>query len=110
MNLDYIAEHYNVPAKLGQRIRYTGDSRGPKDGTIKGARNAHLIVRFDHAPKDSILHPTWEVEYLPEEPASSSPLRLLELRVDPAANPSSIVFEQDGKVVGKIIDVKPEAP
>lgn len=67
MSLEYIRTAYNVPAKRGQRVRYTGD-KGPKvgarDGTITGAHGAHLRIRMDGDSFSNIYHPTWELEYL----------------------------------------------
>lgn len=62
MSLDYIRDHYAVPAKRGGRIRFTGSSPA-QDGRILGAKGQYLSVRFDDGSK-GILHPTWEVEYL----------------------------------------------
>jgi len=59
--LAYVREHYRVPARRGQRVLV----RDFGTGTITGGSGAHLIVRFDSAPKRKvILHPTWRVEYL----------------------------------------------
>lgn len=63
--LRYIRSTYNVPAKIGRKIRYHGDPEGPKDGTIVGASSARLIVDF-WDEKECVLHPTLNVDYLPE--------------------------------------------
>jgi hypothetical protein len=67
MSLDYIRTAYAVPAKKGQRVRYTGD-KGPKssarEGVITGAEGAHLRIRLDGDSFSNIYHPTWELEYL----------------------------------------------
>lgn len=55
---------YEVPAKRGGRIAYTGDGVR-KLGTIKGARNFRLIVLLDGMKNTVSLHPTWKIEYLP---------------------------------------------
>ena len=65
MSLDYIRKTYGVPAKKGGRIRCTGLAV-PMEGTIRGAENGRLLVRFDWCPTGRLatLHPTWEVTYL----------------------------------------------
>ena len=67
MSLDYIRTTYGVPARKGQRVRYTGD-KGPKnparEGVIIGASGAHLRIRMDGDSFSNIYHPTWELEYL----------------------------------------------
>jgi hypothetical protein len=67
MSLSYIRTTYRVPAKRGQRVRYTGD-RGPKakprEGVIVGAEGAHLRIRMDGDSFSNIYHPTWELEYI----------------------------------------------
>lgn len=69
MSLDYIRTTYGVPARKGQRVRYTGD-KGPKnparEGVITGASGAHLRIRMDGDSFSNIYHPTWEIEYLQE--------------------------------------------
>ena len=60
--LEYIRNAYKVPANVGQRITFHG-----KPGTIVGGRGAHLLVHLDGESVNSILHPTWEVEYLDQE-------------------------------------------
>ncbi|MBM4469875.1 hypothetical protein GS502_11175 [Rhodococcus hoagii] len=68
MSLVYIRTAYQVPAKRGRRIRYTGDT-APRTGTIVAAAGQYLRVRFDDEPKRiHSLHPTWKVEYLEETP------------------------------------------
>lgn len=70
MSLSYIAKMYRVPAKRGQRVRYTGD-KGPKGvaryGTITSASGAHLNIRMDGDSFSQPYHPTWELEYLKDE-------------------------------------------
>lgn len=61
MSLKYIRAQYGVPAIRGARVRFIYENRV---GTIVGSDNAHLRVRFDGDKKPSILHPTWELEYL----------------------------------------------
>lgn len=64
MSLDYIRGHYGVPARRHGRIRFNWD--GQRDATILGAKGQYLSVRFDDGTT-GILHPTWNVEYLPAE-------------------------------------------
>lgn len=66
MSMEYIRHNYGVPAKRGGRIEFT-DSGGVKwRGIIRAARGAYLSVSLDgFVNKVSILHPTWNVEYLP---------------------------------------------
>lgn len=64
----YIAYYYGVPAKVGGRIRYTGNQAGdPMDGTITGTEQARLMVRLDGHATSVPMHPTWKLEYLQEE-------------------------------------------
>lgn len=65
MSLDYIRDHYGVPAKRGRQIRYTGGGY-PAVGDIVGARGQYLRVRFVGDDGIHTLHPTWKVEYLAE--------------------------------------------
>jgi hypothetical protein len=69
MSLEYIRNYYGVPAKRGARIRYT-DGRGvARTGRITAARSARILVLLDEPgpdyPARVVLHPTWQVEYLP---------------------------------------------
>lgn len=61
-SLAYIREHYNVPAHLNGRVRYTW--RGERLGTIVGTSGARLLIRLDGDQGWSPYHPTWEIEYL----------------------------------------------
>jgi hypothetical protein len=64
MSLDYIRDHYRVPAQLEGRIRFTWLGwMGDPVGTIVGAAGPHLRVLFDSGELGT-LHPTWEIEYL----------------------------------------------
>lgn len=63
MSMDYIRQHYKVPAKRGGRVRYTGGPT-PKEGVITSAKGAHLIIRMDGEASVGKYHPTWEIEYL----------------------------------------------
>lgn len=69
MSLGFIRAYYNVPARRGQRVRYTGEkgpSAKPREGAITAAHGAHLRIRMDGEGFSNIYHPTWELEYLPE--------------------------------------------
>lgn len=56
--LDCIRSHYDVPARVGVRIRFQG-----KPGTIEGAQNSYLRIRLDGERHTVLCHPTWEMEY-----------------------------------------------
>lgn len=63
MSIEYIRNHYGVPAKIGARVKYT--YKGEKMGTITSAQGSHLMIRFDGDKKPTgPFHPTWEIEYL----------------------------------------------
>lgn len=66
MSIEYIRETYKVPAKIGGRVRYTGSACAML-GTITGTRSAHIIVKLDEKEDARPFHPTWEMEYLPNE-------------------------------------------
>lgn len=65
MSFDYIRRAYNVPAKRGARVRYTGCGQNV-EGTIKSAKNGHLMIILDGTKHTRPFHPTWEIEYLKE--------------------------------------------
>lgn len=69
MSLDYIRRTYNVTAKRGMRVRYTDESGGIWNGRITSAPGAHLRIlvddRVDGYRRRLILHPTYNVEYMP---------------------------------------------
>lgn len=61
MSMEYIREHWQVPAKRGMRIKFRG-----RPATITGSRDALLLVRFDDDDKwlgPMRVHPTWEIEW-----------------------------------------------
>lgn len=66
MSIEYIVEAYKVPAKVCGRVRYTGYGV-PQCGVITGTRNAHILVLMDGSTEDRPYHPTWQMEYLPED-------------------------------------------
>lgn len=63
--MEYVRGYYGVPARRGGRIRF----QGRETGTIRSADGAYLRVQFDARKRVALLHPTWEVEYLPTDPA-----------------------------------------
>jgi hypothetical protein len=76
VSLEYIRQTYKVPAMRGQRIRYT-DGRGAVwNGRITSAKGAQLRVLVDDRIEGYrgrlVLHPTWNVEYLPSAPTEAS--------------------------------------
>lgn len=69
MSMQYIRDTYHVPARRGGRVRFDGHI-----WRIASATSAHLRVwRFEMLSIgeanyfEAIIHPTWRVEYLPEE-------------------------------------------
>ena len=67
MSMKYIRDYYGVPARRGTRVRFTGSDRGPIVGTIASSQGSALQVMFDGDKRTSLVHPTWELEYLPTE-------------------------------------------
>ncbi|MGN6539097.1 MAG: hypothetical protein ACTHKQ_25650 [Mesorhizobium sp.] len=63
--MEYIRKTYNVPAKRGGRVIYTG-GKTPEYGTITSARNGRLYIRLDGMKYTHPLpfHPTYELRYL----------------------------------------------
>lgn len=65
MSMERIRKRYDVPAKRGMRVKYTGEGKDkPEYGTITSARGHHLNIRLDGHKLPYIFHPTWELEYL----------------------------------------------
>lgn len=58
LELKYIRERYNVPAKIDGRVEYKA-----RPGTIVGAKNGYLKIRLDGETEIKSYHPTWEIEY-----------------------------------------------
>ena len=58
VSLEYIREHYHVPAEMHRRVTVDG-----KPGVIVGAVDAHLLVLFDSGGFPAPAHPTWHVDY-----------------------------------------------
>jgi len=66
VSFDYIINAYNVPAKKGGRVEYTGGPI-PMQGEITGADGARLLIRLDGQKHARRYHPTWELRYLDKE-------------------------------------------
>jgi hypothetical protein len=92
MSIDYIRSYYGVPAHPGGRVRYTG-GRHPMDGTIDGAEGAHLMIRLDGQQHAMPYHPTWKIEYLPEEPTPGV-LSLWVITENPSDYPGQFVARE----------------
>lgn len=63
MSIAWVRKHYQVPAKVGGRVEYTGDGK-PELGTITGTLDGHLRVRLDGIKHSMPFHPTWKLRYL----------------------------------------------
>jgi len=61
--MDYIRQTYNVPAKIGGKVKF-----GSNKGMIIGADGAHLIIDVDG--KVGRYHPEWHLNYLDAEETS----------------------------------------
>lgn len=70
-SLDYIRRTYAVDARVGGRVRYSGNS-APVGGTITGAAGQYLLIRLDCEDHSGRYHPTWKLEYLPKENGSAA--------------------------------------
>jgi hypothetical protein len=64
MSMSSIRKAHGVPAKRGQRVRYTRDGKPPEFGTIRSADGGWLYVRLDGEGFTRSLHPTCGLEYL----------------------------------------------
>ncbi len=62
MSIQYIRDHYGLPAKVRGRIRFDG-----QDGVITGARDSYLLIRLAGADQPVPVHPTWRMQYLPAQ-------------------------------------------
>ncbi|UII71403.1 hypothetical protein LVW35_27880 [Pseudomonas sp. HN11] len=47
MSMKAIRETHGVPAKRGQRVRFTLEGSAPRLGTIRSANGGSLYVQFD---------------------------------------------------------------
>lgn len=66
MSMEYIRKTYGVPAKRGAAIEFRGNiGPTPMRGVIIGSLDGKLRVRMDNETVTRILHPTWEIKYLP---------------------------------------------
>jgi hypothetical protein len=61
--MQWIRKRYNVPAKRGGRVEYTGKGF-PEFGTIKSADGDYLRIRLDGLKRTKLFHPTWKLQYL----------------------------------------------
>lgn len=60
---EFIRGYYRVPAHIGAKILFEG-----YPGVITGFDGPHLLARVEgYGERPVILHPTWEVEYLPAD-------------------------------------------
>ena len=64
MTAAWVREHYRVPAKRGMRV--IADGRPGKIVGFAGAAG-HLRIRLDGSRYVTSWHPTWRIEYLPEQ-------------------------------------------
>jgi len=64
MSMDYIRKAYNVPAKRGGRVEYTGCKDEGEQGTITGSDGHYLRVRLDGHKEAGNFHPTHAMAYL----------------------------------------------
>ena len=62
MSMDYIRNHYGVPAHRGQEVIFTG-GKFPMAGRIISARGGHLYLRLNDGRRFGPLHPLWEMDY-----------------------------------------------
>ena len=62
MSAEYARRYYGVPAKRGMRVTVEG-----QPGVIVSFPGQYIGVRFDGEKITSRCHPTWEVNYEPEE-------------------------------------------
>jgi len=67
VSMQYIREAYGVPAKRGGRVEYSGTGSRALQGTITGAKGAHLRIRLDGYKHSHSFHPTWKLRYLEQE-------------------------------------------
>lgn len=66
MSMAWVRKSYNVPAKRGMRVLYTGCGRS-EFGTIRSARCGRLKIQLDGVKHARPFHPTWELHYQPDE-------------------------------------------
>jgi len=81
MSFPWIRKNYGVPAKIGQRVEYTGGD-APQFGTIRGSKGAYLRIRLDGGQRLGLYHPTWELRYLDDAAARALSNRTQEGRAE----------------------------
>ena len=62
--MKYIRDTYNVPAKRGGLIRFKDSNGNVWEGKITSAFYGRLRVKLNGLKYRSVLHPTWNIEYL----------------------------------------------
>lgn len=72
MSMKAIRNTHGVPAKRGQRVRFTFENRAPRFGTIRSACGGSLYVQLDGDSFTTGLHPTFGLEYLDTEQKHAS--------------------------------------
>jgi hypothetical protein len=61
----YVNRAYGLSVRRGSRVEYTGDPRGPKQGSVTSGQGQYINIRFDgDANPTGPFHPTWELRYL----------------------------------------------
>jgi hypothetical protein len=70
MSMEFIRAYYNVPAKRGARVEYTGGIT-PKTGVITSARDSKINILMDGLKYTRPYHPTWEIRYLDQQDQKS---------------------------------------
>lgn len=58
-SLEYIRDHYRVPAAIGGRVLFED-----RPGTISGTTGHYLRIKLDDEPAVQTFHATWHLEYL----------------------------------------------
>lgn len=64
MSMEYIRQHYGVPARRGARVRYRPERGKPCEGRITGTSGPHLMIRLDGRNRSEPFHPVWNLDYL----------------------------------------------
>lgn len=65
MSIAWVRKYYQVPAKRGGRVEYSGEGK-LEAGTITGASGGRLRIRLDGIKHSMPFHPTWKLRYLDE--------------------------------------------
>lgn len=66
MSMAWVRKRYNVPAKRGGRVSYTGCGKDEL-GTIRSASGGYLRIQLDGLKITHVFHPTWKLEYLAKD-------------------------------------------